>query len=143
MKTTLIKLGLILILSTTIGLQKGFVQPITIYGYGNYMIYDPTHLTATFDVYAAIESTDLSIYPNTTYPTPIASGIYQGTYPSGGLQFNNVYFPYPLTPTPFRVVIYVRRTYPSAQNRIGISGWADQYGFSPWSPNPIRVQEFN
>jgi len=117
------------------------VAQIQISGSGYYEIYDPEHPAATFTVSAYIEVSDGDYFPCSS--NPIASGINQGYIYAGSLTFNNVYPPSPpIPPKPYRVLIYVVRDSDS-QVRTGVSYWADQYGLNPWSPDPIKVQQFN
>jgi hypothetical protein len=142
MRTNILKIGLLAILVTIFCIQRSYAQ-ITIYASGSIEIYDPDHPTATFDVSAAIETSDINYYPCTNPGNPIASGISQGSHSFTSLAFANVYPPYPQPQYPYRVIFYVRRTSPSVQNRTGVSDWAGQYGLNPWSPSPVKIQEFD
>jgi len=140
MKTSFIKFGLLLILFIAIS-SLGTEAQTTIYANGSYTISDPEHPTATFNVYAFIETSEAQ-YPCNS--NPIATGVTQNTYGPVYLTFPSCYPPDPPPANPYKVVLYVQRVNISPYIwRTGESDWDDEYGFSPWNPDPIKVEEFN
>jgi hypothetical protein len=135
MKTLLLKITILSF--CLVGFISLNVTAITVTANGNYYIYDPYNLGATYNVYAYIEVNG-NPYPCNT--NPFATGVVNGQIiqSPNPLYFYNVYAPTPPNTMPYRVVLRVVRIFDGAV-MYGYSDWSDPTGFSPWSPDPIRI----